>query len=110
EWRQAIARAGDDADQRQILVALSDVQRERDRGWGKPPLTPFQIETIQSGRIDRLSMNHHLVLDEISANGHGGFYRAWNRNLARIEAIKTISVEPIADESDLQRQLRTRRL
>lgn len=92
QWQAALDRLDGPPDVLRILNELQRVESHRDgRGGGRiPALTAFQVEQILAGNTDRLRLQHYIVLERLGAGGMGEVFKAWNLNLERLEAIKTI--------------------
>lgn len=92
QWAEAVRRCGGTSDVHRILQELQQVPSHRDpRGGGTiPALTSFQVEQILAGNTERLRLQHYVVVERLGAGGMGEVFKAWNLNLERLEAIKTI--------------------
>src|SRR5262245_7158450 len=65
------------------------------RGW----LTAFQVNQIIKGKADRLVLGPYVLLERLGEGGMGSVFKARNTRLGRIDAIKVIRKEKLADES-----------
>jgi serine/threonine protein kinase len=57
----------------------------------KGVITAFQRSRLAEGKADRLVMDEYVILDRIGIGGMGEVFKARNRALDRIEAIKTMN-------------------
>jgi serine/threonine protein kinase len=57
----------------------------------KGVITPFQRARLAEGRAEALQMDEYIVIDRIGVGGMGEVFKARNRSLDRIEAIKTMN-------------------
>ena len=65
------------------------------RGW----LTPFQVNQVLKGQADQLILGHYVLLERLGEGGMGSVFKARNTRLGKIDAIKVIRKEKLADES-----------
>jgi serine/threonine protein kinase/formylglycine-generating enzyme required for sulfatase activity len=66
-------------------------------------LTPFQVRAIFQGKHTGLMIEDHEVLDLLGRGGMGSVFKARNRRLDRIEAIKVISGKKLGTVEARQR-------
>lgn len=66
-------------------------------------ITDFQRERIAAGSIENVVFDDYVILDRIGAGGMGEVFKARNRQLNRIEAIKTIRTAAEEGSTALQR-------
>src|SRR5262245_26975415 len=63
------------------------------RGW----LTPYQINQFFLGRGDDLVLGQYILLERLGEGGMGQVFKARQRNLHRIVAIKIVRKEVLLD-------------
>jgi tRNA A-37 threonylcarbamoyl transferase component Bud32 len=66
-------------------------------------ITNFQRERIAAGSLENIVFDDYVILDQIGAGGMGEVFKARNRQLDRIEAIKTIRTAAEEGSTALQR-------
>jgi serine/threonine protein kinase/WD40 repeat protein len=71
----------------------------QERGW----MTPFQIEQVINGSVERLSLGQYVILEQLGSGGMGEVFKARHRLMHRIVAIKIIRRESITNQASLQR-------
>jgi WD40 repeat protein/serine/threonine protein kinase len=69
------------------------------RDW----LTPFQANSLLQGRGSELRLGSYTLLDRLGEGGMGTVYKARQRNLGRIVAIKVIRKDRIANVNAVKR-------
>jgi serine/threonine-protein kinase len=69
------------------------------RGW----LTAYQLQRLHAGRGAELSVGQYVVLDKIGEGGMGQVYKARHRRLDRIDALKIIRPDLVAEPDSLRR-------
>jgi serine/threonine protein kinase len=69
------------------------------RGW----LTPYQLHQLHEGRGGELTLGQYVVLDKLGAGGMGQVFKARHRRLDRVDALKVIRKDLVADADALLR-------
>jgi serine/threonine-protein kinase len=69
------------------------------RGW----LTTFQVNQIFLDRVNDLVVGQFVLLDRLEEGGMGQVFKAWQRNLQRIVALKLIRKEGLENPRLIQR-------
>jgi len=69
------------------------------RSW----LTPYQVKLLLQGRGKELLLGSYLLLDHIGQGGMGDVYKARNRNLGKVVALKVIRAERLQNGTALRR-------
>lgn len=69
------------------------------RGW----LTPYQVNQIAQGRAAALSMDQFVILERLGEGGMGQVFKARQRSLGRIVAVKIIRPEQTANTTAVRR-------
>jgi serine/threonine-protein kinase len=75
------------------------------RGW----VTRYQLEQLFHGRGAQLVLGQYVLLDLLGAGGMGQVFKARHRRLDRIDALKVIRPECLAQPEALRRFLREAR-
>jgi formylglycine-generating enzyme required for sulfatase activity len=82
---------------------LDDVMsRLLSTGW----FTPYQIKELWRGRGHDLVLGHYLIQDRVGAGGMGQVFKALNRSLPRVEAVKVIHDHLLQDQPELSERFR----
>jgi serine/threonine protein kinase len=68
-----------------------------ERGW----LTPFQVNQLLQGKD--LSLGQYILLERLGEGGMGQVFKARHRRLDRVDAVKVIRKEHLANAVSLQR-------
>src|SRR5690242_16226710 len=69
------------------------------RGW----LTGYQARMLFGGRGRDLILGQYILLDQLGEGGMGQVYKARHRLLKRVDAVKVIRPERLADPAALDR-------
>src|SRR5438445_375516 len=69
------------------------------RGW----LTAFQANLLFNGRGRELILGQYVLLERLGEGGMGQVYKARHRLLKRVDAVKVIKPERLADPAALDR-------
>lgn len=69
------------------------------QGW----LTIFQVNLLFQGKEKELFLGSYLLLDRLGEGGMGTVYKARHRNLDRIDALKVIRKDHLANAQSVQR-------
>src|SRR5262245_7944617 len=73
-----------------------------ERNW----LTPFQANLVFKGKAPELVLGQYLLLERIGEGGMGQVYKARHRLLKRVDALKVIRPDRLADPQTLARFLK----
>src|SRR5262245_37394072 len=88
--RSSIGRGGDPK-----ALAYEIVKR----GW----LTQYQIKQVWNGRADSLMLGQYILLEPLGEGGMGQVFKAKQRSLGRIVALKVIRNDRLANPAAIQR-------
>src|SRR5262245_47671783 len=69
------------------------------RGW----LTPYQANQLSRGDGRDLVLGHYVLLERLGEGGMGQVFKARHRNLDRLDAVKLIRPEHLADAGAVER-------
>src|SRR4029079_10823059 len=84
-------------------LAPKDLARELVKlGW----LTPFQVNQLLNGRGKELVLGEYVLLETLGKGGMGQVFKARQRRLKRLAALKVIRKEFLRDPVTIQRFLR----
>jgi serine/threonine protein kinase len=90
--------------ERDANAPLQDVKRLAalliERGY----LTRFQTERVVEGKGQSLILGNYLLVQKLGEGGMGVVYKAWQRRLNRLVAIKTIREEKAGNDDRLLRR------
>lgn len=62
-------------------------------------LTPFQAQAVREGRAAELQMGNYIVLDKLGAGGMGAVYKARDRRMKRMAALKVLKRELVSSRT-----------
>src|SRR5690348_11831928 len=82
-----------DRDSGQLLAELLG------RGW----LTRYQAQLIGMGRLNELVLGSYVIQDRLGNGGMGDVFKAWQRRLERLVAIKLIRKDRLSDSHMVMR-------
>lgn len=77
-------------------------QRALERGW----LTPFQVNRILTGRVKELLFGQYLLQAKLGEGGMGQVFRALDRTMHRVVAVKLIRPEVLDNPGNVERFLK----
>lgn len=66
-------------------------------------LTPFQAQAVREGRAAELQMGNYIVLDKLGAGGMGAVYKARDRRMKRMAALKVLKKELVGSPDSVAR-------
>src|SRR5436305_1260873 len=69
------------------------------RGW----LTKYQADLLLRGRADELVLGSYLLLEPLGEGGMGQVFKARQRKLGRIDAVKVVRAERLSNPDALKR-------
>lgn len=81
------------------LEARALARQLSERGW----LTPYQVEQLFQGRGQELVLGSYVLLERLGEGGMGVVFKARHRRLERLDALKVIRSEHVANAQAVQR-------
>lgn len=66
-------------------------------------LTPFQAQAVREGRAQELVMGNYIVLDKLGSGGMGAVYKARDRRMKRVAALKVLKKELVGSPDTVAR-------